>query len=607
MLIAVEGIDGAGKTTLIARLHAAFEARGRTVRVVRRYMLDEITELWWRLVDADLVDQLETAQLAAADYAIGVRRIIEPALARGEIVLADKYVYSHLVYFTLRDLPRATLDTLFAEPLEPAHVLWLRLDAELALDRLRATDGKPDLLEAGLDHRLGTSIGAAFAEHGLGGAPAELRERHFLAHHARTDELFAALLPPRPHDRARRAPGSRGARRGRAGAARRRRAGAAERARGDRAQPPRAPPARRCRGDRLGRRGRLGGGRGARGPRAAPARRRRARRRAARGAAARDARRAAPARARSRARAPRSCATSPDELGARPVAIRVYPRLEPALVGALYARQPKIPRGRHVAAGGGATAAARPPRCSSRATRRPTPSLTERLYALKGPSSALEPAPGSLRERFGRTSSLHAVLHVPDDLRALVLEASLFFSWAQLRAAAGAAPIDLDLVERLVTLEPLPGRIVFAAVVKVKLRILAAVAVAAGRRGRRRALGPHDRAADERPRRPRVPRPARDDARVRRATSAPRSRRRSTRSPRSPRPCRLLEASWLLSGHEPCGDGAIEHLFAELDAGGVPLSASQRSLLATALSTDLHPAARVAGERLWPLGPDPAA
>jgi len=198
MLIAVEGIDGAGKTTLIARLARELEARGRTVLIVRRFMLEEITELWWRLVHADVVDQLGTAQLAAADYALGVRRLIRPALDRGEVVLADKHVYSHRVYFALRDLPQSALDALFGELLEPALVLWLRLDPAVALERLRTTPGKPDLLEAGLDHRLGTSIGAAFAQHGLGGAPAVLRERHFLEHHARTDDLFASLLP---HDR----------------------------------------------------------------------------------------------------------------------------------------------------------------------------------------------------------------------------------------------------------------------------------------------------------------------------------------------------------------------------------------------------------------------
>jgi dTMP kinase len=195
MLIAVEGIDGCGKTTLVARLAGALRDRGHTVLVVRRYMLDEITALWWRLVGADLVDQRATAQLAAADYAVGLQRIVVPALDAGNVVIADKYAYSHHVYFTLRGFERAELDALFGAIREPDHVLWPRMDPPAALERLRRTDGKPDLLEAGLDHRLGLSIGAAFARYGLGGAPAELRERHFLEHHARTDELFAALLP----------------------------------------------------------------------------------------------------------------------------------------------------------------------------------------------------------------------------------------------------------------------------------------------------------------------------------------------------------------------------------------------------------------------------
>jgi hypothetical protein len=73
------------------------------------------------------------------------------------------------------------------------------------------------------------------------------------------------------------------------------------------------------------------------------------------------------------------------------------------------------------------------------------------VRASTGASSAREPAPGSLRGRFGRTSSLHAVLHVPDDLRALVIEASLFFSWETI-AGAGAAPwLPPGIAEELVT------------------------------------------------------------------------------------------------------------------------------------------------------------
>ena len=195
MLIAVEGIDGAGKTTLVRGLARHFEASGRPVLSLRRFMIPEITELWWRLVDAHEVDQRATATLAAADYRLGVTRCIRPALDERRIVLVDKYVYSHLVFFALRGVERHGLDALFAGALVPDHVLYVSLPGSVALERLRATDGKPDLLEAGLDYRLGLTIGTAFERYGLGGAPADLRESHFLEHQARAEELFGEVLP----------------------------------------------------------------------------------------------------------------------------------------------------------------------------------------------------------------------------------------------------------------------------------------------------------------------------------------------------------------------------------------------------------------------------
>ena len=196
MLIAAEGIDGAGKTTLLDHLAQDLEARGRRVVRVRRFMIQEITDVWWRLVDADAVDQRGTAALAAADYEIGLRRLIRPALDDGAVVLADKYVYSHFVYFERRGIGRDELAGMFAHVLVPDLVLYLTLPVQTSLNRLRRMGDKPDLLEAGLDHRLGLSIGQAFRRYGLGGAPAELRESHYVEEHARDQEMFDAVLPP---------------------------------------------------------------------------------------------------------------------------------------------------------------------------------------------------------------------------------------------------------------------------------------------------------------------------------------------------------------------------------------------------------------------------
>jgi hypothetical protein len=310
-----------------------------------------------------------------------------------------------------------------------------------------------------------------------------------------------------------------------------------------------------------------------------------------------------------------------EDLGAWPVALRVLARPDPALVGALYSRQPKVPRGRmwlQQAAFASGPAAALLVVCDEPRE----PSLTRWLYERKGPTSTLTAAADSLRERFGRASSLHAVLHVPDDLRALALEASLLFDWPTICGAGHVLPMGLEHVEELVALEPLPGRLVFQAVLKVKRRILAAVAVAGEAalvatlwelttRADRELEGEsylvqrelmQAFAADER-------------AALLRAVEQLALRReppptmvewaRDAVGP--PTVKELLAASWFLSGHEAYGGDGGERLFAVLERGGVALSDAQRALLAVGLANDLNPAARVDGERLWPLGEDPAA
>jgi dTMP kinase len=196
VLVAFEGIDGAGKTSLIRGVEAHLVARGLSVTRVRRYMVPEITALWWQLVAEDAVDQQGTALLAAADYRAGLARVIRPALAAGHVVLADKYWYSHQVYFGLRGISFGVLAALFPEVLEPQLAFHLVLPVEMAFKRLAAHAGKPDLLECALDHRLGLTIGEAFRRYGLGGAPAELREAHFLDHQAAAAGRYAAVVPP---------------------------------------------------------------------------------------------------------------------------------------------------------------------------------------------------------------------------------------------------------------------------------------------------------------------------------------------------------------------------------------------------------------------------
>jgi dTMP kinase len=194
-LIVVEGIDGAGKTTLVNELVRRLRADGQIVTSRQRFMVPELTGLWQRLLQADAVDQAGASMLAVADYHIGAPQVIEPALAAGHVVVMDRYVYSHIVHYTLRGIDRGHLEMLFGEWLEPDLVLQMTLSPELALARKRSAH-KPDFWESGLDSGHDVRPGRALREYSTNPPSRAEMERRFIHHQAKAAALFSDVLPP---------------------------------------------------------------------------------------------------------------------------------------------------------------------------------------------------------------------------------------------------------------------------------------------------------------------------------------------------------------------------------------------------------------------------
>jgi len=99
-LIVVEGGEGVGKSTQVERLAASLRATGREV-VVTYEPGDTKTgaELRAALLHADeALDPRTELLLMLADRAQHVAEVIEPALARGAIVVCDRYEPSTLAY-----------------------------------------------------------------------------------------------------------------------------------------------------------------------------------------------------------------------------------------------------------------------------------------------------------------------------------------------------------------------------------------------------------------------------------------------------------------------------------------------------------------------------
>ena len=153
-LITIEGIDGAGKSTLAAALLSELRARGATIEGLREPGGVELSErIRALLADPALeVGAAAEALLYASARAELVRARVAPLLAAGTDVLLDRYVDSSLAYQGVArglglEAVRA-INLLATNGVSPDRTLLLRIEPALARERLRSRGAAPDRLEA---------------------------------------------------------------------------------------------------------------------------------------------------------------------------------------------------------------------------------------------------------------------------------------------------------------------------------------------------------------------------------------------------------------------------------------------------------------------------
>jgi dTMP kinase len=141
MFITFEGIEGSGKSTQLRRLAAHLRERGRVVVETKEPggtpLADRIRAIL--LDSASVIDPIAEVFLFAASRRQHTTEIIEPALARGEVVLCDRYADSTLAYQgfgRLIDLDRLRMVNDWAtDALVPHVTLLFDLPEETGLRR----------------------------------------------------------------------------------------------------------------------------------------------------------------------------------------------------------------------------------------------------------------------------------------------------------------------------------------------------------------------------------------------------------------------------------------------------------------------------------------
>ena len=159
LFISFEGIDGAGKSSHIEGLAAAFVAQGRKVARTREPGGTPLAEKLRELLLHDAMDALTESLLVFAARRDHLRCVIAPALARGEVVLCDRFTDATFAYqgagrgfdlavLSFLELTAQTGIGLEANfMLEPDMTVWFDLAPEVAAERL-AGARVPDRFEA---------------------------------------------------------------------------------------------------------------------------------------------------------------------------------------------------------------------------------------------------------------------------------------------------------------------------------------------------------------------------------------------------------------------------------------------------------------------------
>ena len=150
-LIVVEGADGSGRSTQIARLVEWLERGGHaTVQVgLKRSTL--VSEELEQAQQGNILSRTTLSLFYATDFADQLENIILPAMKSGFIVIADRYIYTLMIRDLVRGANETWLKNLYGIALVPDIVFYLNVSPQELVLRNFEKSKTLDYWESGMD------------------------------------------------------------------------------------------------------------------------------------------------------------------------------------------------------------------------------------------------------------------------------------------------------------------------------------------------------------------------------------------------------------------------------------------------------------------------
>lgn len=155
-LIAVEGIDGSGKSTQLLLLERWLVAQGYRVHYTEWNSSQLVRRSIRRGKKKDLLTPTTFSLLHAVDFADRLTYQIVPPLKAGMIVLCDRYVYTAFGRDVARGVHPDWVRAVYGFAPRPDLTLYFRVPIAVSLERLLAGRMKLKYHEAGMDVGLST-------------------------------------------------------------------------------------------------------------------------------------------------------------------------------------------------------------------------------------------------------------------------------------------------------------------------------------------------------------------------------------------------------------------------------------------------------------------
>ena len=163
LYIALEGIDGSGKTTQAEELKKYFKSQGKEVLLTfepqRKGIIGDVIH---QVLRHEITLPKESIQyLFAADRAIHQKKIIIPALEKGLVVISDRNFWSSIAYGILdkettegfkrenfeQMLCAMSILSMYHQFTAPNYTFYLNVDIQTAIGRIKGMERKAEIYE----------------------------------------------------------------------------------------------------------------------------------------------------------------------------------------------------------------------------------------------------------------------------------------------------------------------------------------------------------------------------------------------------------------------------------------------------------------------------